>query len=188
MLPSEIFVSLYRWFLESAEVYNPIVMVQLICCSILMSISVFYLDMVLPKFSINHFITLFNKNNHFFFELDNSVFMICIAANSSHWFFCDDCFDVGFSWHFDSFHLLLLWTVGHWKFRENGRMFVLWFKLARALHWITKVFTHNDCEYAKAYLLLWIWIRSIRFANFYQCKIYLSVMHKCSIVKCFTRF
>lgn len=45
-----IFVLLCRWFLESAKVYSPFVMLQLISCTIIMAIVILYFDRVKTQY------------------------------------------------------------------------------------------------------------------------------------------
>lgn len=41
-----IFLSLFRWFLQSATVYSLIIMVELLYCAMLLSLQVFQIDLV----------------------------------------------------------------------------------------------------------------------------------------------
>lgn len=101
---------IYSWMLQSAEVYSPFVLVQLVCLTISISCIVFQFDMVTE---CQLFQSMFVQNVLFF----NS-------ATSTFGFWHYHHVDVVPVLYFKSIFVLLLWRNGDWKLRKNGRSLI----------------------------------------------------------------
>lgn len=125
----------HRWFMDTAEIYNPVVMVQLICNTIMMAITDFCLDMVRVELgkqsaSFIHACHTFQLFDHINFEMASIPIAVTLSVSN----------------------LLPFWKNDHRKLRKNGRLHIR-FELVQTTNRTTKIFHSDDCKYAETTLL-----------------------------------
>lgn len=112
----------FSWFLDSAKIYSPLGMVQLICSEICMAITIFNFHSV--------FFLPLNLISSFNFYPKESICLLYVLATRTHQFDNGDCYFIRFDKHVKSTNLLLLWKISIWKLWKNVRFCIFQFKLA----------------------------------------------------------
>lgn len=124
---------LCSWFLDSIEVYSPFVLVQMISCTVILAVCILYIDLVWKFSKCIPKCTWINIHSTLFYAVISSHG--CIDCNNSYG---------SFNCHFESVRLLLFWTIGHWKFWTNERIFILRFALVQTADKLTKIHRHHN--------------------------------------------
>lgn len=97
------------WFVETANVYSSLILVQLVISMLTLAQLVFQLDLVTKIYPTKIFPTV-NFENIF----------TRIAANAAHWFQCRDSCEWCIGHSFEFVYLLFRWEIGHGKFWKHG--------------------------------------------------------------------
>lgn len=151
---------LRSWFYDSIEVYSSFVLVQMIGCTVILAVCIFYIDLVWKK-KIKNILESFQITIHS---------ILLNAAISSHGCIYCNHFDGSLDCNFESFHLLLLWTIGYGKFWTNVKLFILQLELAEFTSQITEIHCFNDFEYAETHSLSRIWDRFTELKDLHSSK------------------
>lgn len=122
----------WRLFLESAIIYSPLNIVQLMSSIIALAVSILYMDLVW----VNKSYLTANR------RLIKLILFVC-SATSKSWLYNRVTSDNRIIEHADHVFLLLLWEVGHSELWKNDRCRV-WNELARFARRTTKVLHFDD--------------------------------------------
>lgn len=144
------------WFALTARVYSPFVMVQLVYLMFLMSIAVFFINMVCGSCD----------NSCFICEHSSKYF---ILATSKSWLQFVRCFGLHFQSFDEHVSLLLLCKISNWKLWENVTLLIS-LGLAKVSGKVAKISHYYDRQHADTNLLPRIRCYQLGFDDIHCCE------------------
>lgn len=147
-----------RFFMETAQMISPYILIHLMCSVILMAIALFLLDLVRIAFLMNLTLNL----------IQTLIFPPIPAISINELRYYSRCHNGRCCYAFP-FCILLFWKIGIQKLWRYGCLH-FWSQLAAAAFWFTKVFDFNDWKYATTNVLSWFWCRGFELGDILQGK------------------